>query len=222
MVLSIAEIDRISREIRDYYRQESASVQIQKIRGNFYESVKEALESLEEMARTNVSPEKIDAYRRIMDKKDIMEKNLRNFLLKRYEKILRDSLFEIGSTVLEKLTQQEKRFIMEKHNEMQDYIESIVNPGKQTKVEAESQAVVEKVQTEHHKESNDINENRVEGKLVPVAITVDYLPVATSFGDFYFHKNDIAYIPEESAQLVLARKFGHLVITDQSSDNKID
>jgi len=159
MVLTIAEIDRISREIRDYYRQESASVQIQKIRGNFYESVKEALESLEEMARTNISPEKIDAYRRIMDKKDIMEKNLRNFLLKRYEKILRDSLFEIGSTVLEKLTQQEKHFIMEKHNEMQDYIESIVNPGKQTKVEAESQAVVEKVETEHDKESNDINEN---------------------------------------------------------------
>ena len=87
MTLTASEIDKIAREIRDYFRQESATVQIQKIKPNFYERAKEAIESLDEMARSNISPERIDMYRKVMDKRDIIEKNLRNFLLKRYEKI---------------------------------------------------------------------------------------------------------------------------------------
>ncbi|MCL4346248.1 MAG: hypothetical protein M1496_07840 [Candidatus Thermoplasmatota archaeon] len=217
MTLTVAEIDRISREIRDYYRQESASVQIQKIKGNFYEQVKEAMESLDQMAGANISPEKIDLYRKIMDKKDMMEKNLRNFLLKRYEKILRDSLFEIGSTVLEKLTPEEKLFIMNMHNQMQDYFGKIIKPAKEEDLEEALETVVQqenkKTVTSEEKgsEGDSEKEKAVQDMvepMVPVTITVEYLPVATSMGDFYLHKNDIVYLPEKAAEIITSRSYG--------------
>ncbi len=214
MTLTVAEIDKISREIRDYYRQESATVQIQKIRGNFYEQVKEAMESLEEMAKDNISPDTIDLYRKIMDKKDMMEKNLRNFLLKRYEKILRDSLFEIGSTVLEKLTPEEKIFIMNMHNQMQDILEKIIKPSRVQEPAASLETVV---QGEYENESTEKDQIRdeqarvgqsISEPMIPVVITADYLPVATSAGDFYLHRNDIVYLPEKAAEIITSRSFG--------------
>jgi DNA replication factor GINS len=214
MTLTVAEIDKISREIRDYYRQESATVQIQKIRGNFYEQVKEAMESLEEMAKDNISPDTIDLYRKIMDKKDMMEKNLRNFLLKRYEKILRDSLFEIGSTVLEKLTPEEKIFIMNMHNQMQDILEKIIKPSRVQEPVASLETVV---QGEYENESTEKDQIRdeqarvgqsISEPMIPVVITADYLPVATSAGDFYLHRNDIVYLPEKAAEIITSRSFG--------------
>ncbi len=69
MTLTASEIDRIAREIRDYYRQESATVQIQKIKPNFYERAREAVESLDQLARENISPETIDVYRRSWTKR---------------------------------------------------------------------------------------------------------------------------------------------------------
>lgn len=212
MTLTVAEIDKISREIRDYYRQESATVQIQKIRGNFYEQVKDAMESLEEMARSNISPDTIDLYRKIMDKKDMMEKNLRNFLLKRYEKILRDSLFEIGSTVLEKLTPEEKIFIMNMHNQMQDVLEGIIRPSraKETSMEAIVSGELEEPSNVHEEKHEETGEDKIaiSETMVPVSVTVDYLPIATSAGDFYLHRNDIVYLPEKAAEIITSRSYG--------------
>ena len=214
MTLTVAEIDKISREIRDYYRQESATVQIQKIRGNFYEQVKEAMESLEEMAKDNISPDTIDLYRKIMDKKDMMEKNLRNFLLKRYEKILRDSLFEIGSTVLEKLTPEEKIFIMNMHNQMQDILEKIIKPSRVQEPAASLETVVQGEYENEATEKDQIRDEQarvgqsISEPMIPVVITADYLPVATSAGDFYLHRNDIVYLPEKAAEIITSRSFG--------------
>ncbi|MGP6239058.1 hypothetical protein ACNF40_01410 [Cuniculiplasma sp. SKW4] len=216
MTLTVAEIDRISREIRDYYRQESATVQIQKIRGNFYEQVKDAMESLEEMARSNISPDTIDLYRKIMDKKDMIEKNLRNFLLKRYEKILRDSLFEIGSTVLEKLTPEEKIFIMNMHNQMQDVLEGIIKPSrvKEASMEGIVSGKYEEPSVAHEETKEEKGEDirAMSEPMVPVSVTVDFLPIATSAGDFYLHRNDIVYLPEKAAEIITSRSYGRRVL----------
>ena len=212
MTLTASEIDKIAREIRDYFRQESATVQIQKIKPNFYERAKEAIESLDEMARSNISPERIDMYRKVMDKRDIIEKNLRNFLLKRYEKILRDSLFEIGSSIMDRLTSQEKIFIMDMHNRMSLYIEGLIlvkNIAPKEEIEP-----VEEISTVHPD-----HEKAEAGKHIPestdpmklVSVNAEYLPVATSIGDFYLHKNDILYLPVKAAELIIEKKYARYV-----------
>jgi hypothetical protein len=212
MTLTASEIDKIAREIRDYFRQESATVQIQKIKPNFYERAREAIESLDEMARNNISPERIDMYRKVMDKRDIIEKNIRNFLLKRYEKILRDSLFEIGSSIMDRLTSQEKIFIMDMHNRMALYIDGLI----QVKNIAQKEEIepVEEITT-----VGPYHEKTEEGKHMPeatdpmnlVSVTAEYLPVATSIGDFYLHKNDILYLPVKAAELIIEKKYARYV-----------
>ena len=201
MTLTVAEIERISKEIREYYRVESVNQSIQKIRSNFYEEVKEALETLNEMAKESVSQSKIENYRKIMDKKEMMEKSLHNFLLKRYDKLMRDSLFEISSKTYEPLAPSEKRFIMEMHNHMAAIFDNIEKPQEHaevTPVKKPEEKIEEKKEPEKVKE---------EIEMIPLTFLADYLPVATSIGDFYLHKSDIVYLPAEIADLLLTRKY---------------
>ena len=214
MTLTASEIDRIAREIRDYYRQESATVQIQKIKPNFYERAREAVESLDQLARENISPETIDVYRKVMDKKDLIEKNLRNFFLKRYEKIMRDSLFELGSKTMDRIATQERTFILEMHNTMSIYIEGLIHSTGGT--DKEKMALPERIVEEEHVESTPSprKESRTEepDAMRLVSVTAEYLPVATSIGDFYLHKNDILYLPQKAAELITEKKYARYVI----------
>ncbi len=212
MTLTASEIDKVAREIRDYYRQESATVQIQKIKLNFYERAREAIESLDEMARSNISPERIDMYRKVMDKRDIIEKNLRNFLLKRYEKILRDSLFEIGSSIMDRLTSQEKVFIMDMHNRMSLYIDGLIQVKNiPQKEEIEPVGEIVNLVPEHEKTEPGKEMAVDTDPMRLVSVTAEYLPVATSIGDFYLHKNDILYIPVKAAELITEKKYARYV-----------
>jgi hypothetical protein len=45
-----------------------------------------------------------------------------------------------------------------------------------------------------------------------VSVTAEYLPVATSIGDFYLHKNDILYLPQKAAELITEKKYARYVI----------
>ena len=212
MTLTASEIDKIAREIRDYFRQESATVQIQKIKPNFYERAREAIESLDEMARNNISPERIDMYRKVMDKRDIIEKNIRNFLLKRYEKILRDSLFEIGSSIMDRLTSQEKIFIMDMHNRMALYIDGLIQVKNiAPKEEIEPVEEITTVGPGHEKTEAGKEMPETTDPMKLVSVTAEYLPVATSIGDFYLHKNDILYLPVKAAELIIEKKYARYV-----------
>ncbi len=217
MALSIADIERISKEIREYYRIESVNQSIQKIKPNFYNEVKEAIATLSEMATKSVSDSKIESYRKIMDKKEIMEKNLRNFLLKRYEKLLRDSLFDISSKTYEPLAPEEKVFIMENHNRMMNYLDRILKPEDESPdgegsseegiVETEPPEREEKTIQKSKDESSESLPKRNMEDLVPVSVIADYLPLSTSFGDFYLHKADIVYLPSDTTEILVSRKY---------------
>ncbi len=206
MTLTIAEIERISKEIRDYFRAESVNLSIQRIKMNFYEEVEEALDSLNQMANDSMTTEKIDTFRRIMDKKEIMEKNLKNFLLKRYEKLMRDSLFEISSKTYEPLAPPEKKFIMEMHNQMDALFRGILTPGNKD----EQKPVVVEEDSKQPDEPIEKTERSVkssENKMIVLSVTADYIPVATSFSDFYLHRADIVYLPEDIANILKEKKY---------------
>jgi DNA replication initiation complex subunit (GINS family) len=216
MVLTIAEIERISKEIRENYRVESVNQSIQKIKSNFYNEVKEALESLNEMAKVSLAEAKIESYRKIMDKKESMERNLKNFLLKRFEKLMRDSLFEIGSKTYEPLTPEEKVFIMDTHNRMTKYLDNLSKPSQETDSATSEKAEVEnepeekkEVATENKTVKNKSSEEFE--NLAPVVVLSEYLPVATSIGDFYLHKNDIAYLPIQIVDILSSRKYARKI-----------
>lgn len=208
MTLTIAEIERISKEIRDCYRAESVNLSIQKIKMSFYDEVEEALESLNEMA--NHSKDRIDTYRKVMDKKEIMEKNLKNFLLKRYEKLLRESLFDISSKTYEPLAPDEKKFIMEMHNQMDALFRSILYPtAKDEELQSEENEEIIIGDVKPPQEITEVKAEPVQVKsdMMALSVIADYLPVATYIGDFYLHHADIVYLPKEIGKILLERKY---------------
>ena len=214
MGLSIVEIERITKEIREYYRIESSSQSIQKIKSNFYNEVKEAIITLNEMAAKSVSESKIENYRKIMDKKEKLENNLKNFLLKRYEKLLRDSLFDISSKTYEPLAPEEKKFIMENHNTMMAFLEKILKPEEEKAMDEEEipQESIEGAALEKEEASAKAKEE-IE-QLSSVAVYADFLPVATAIGDFYLHKGDIVYLPDQISEILVSRKYAKKVLLE--------
>ncbi len=210
MTLTIAEIERISKEIRDYYRAESVNLSIQKIKMSFYDEIEEALESLNEMANESIAKDRIETYRKVMDKKEIMEKNLKNFLLKRYEKLMRESLYDISSKTYEPLAQPEKKFIMEMHNQMDALFRNILSPmskGEEKQLKNEESTIVQDKAAKKEEIEEKQETQPIKSEMMVLSVMADYLPVATYIGDFYLHHADIVYLPKEIGQILLERKY---------------
>ncbi|MCI2412979.1 hypothetical protein [Cuniculiplasma divulgatum] len=221
MGLSIVEIERITKEIREYYRIESSSQSIQRIKPSFYTEVREALTTLNEMAAKSVSESRIENYRKIMDKKEKLENNLRNFLLKRYEKLLRDSLFDISSKTYEPLAPEEKTFIMENHNKMMAYLERIIKPEEEPGKEEENEESISTPETgDGERKIENGQKIRTEAeKMSTVSVTADFLPVATSVGDFYLHKGDIVFLPDTVTEILVSRKYARKILLEDIIKN---
>ena len=204
MPLNASDIDRLFKKIRDYSRIESKGVTLNRINQDFYSEVREALLFLKEMAEESLSKGDIDQYIAIREREGNIKKSLSLFFQKRYEKILRESLYDIEGKTLDILTPQEREFIMKMHNEMMVIRDSLIDPGK----------IQERESPEESHEEPEIKQEIGAPQNIParsedlarLRITIDYMPIALKDGNYYLRKNDIIYLPKNIAEILLKRE----------------
>jgi DNA replication initiation complex subunit (GINS family) len=204
MPLNASDIDRLFKKIRDYSRIESKGVTLNRINQDFYSEVREALLFLKEMAEESLSKGDIDQYIAIREREGNIKKSLSLFFQKRYEKILRESLYDIEGKTLDILTPQEREFIMKMHNEMMVIRDSLVDPGKIQERESPEESHKEPEIKQEIDEPQSVPERSED--LSQLRITIDYMPIALKDGNYYLRKNDIIYLPKNIAEILLKRE----------------
>jgi DNA replication initiation complex subunit (GINS family) len=204
MPVTPSDMDRLFKKIRDYSRIESSRVPLNRINQDFYSEVREALLAMKEMAEESLSKGDIDQYIGIREREGNIKKSLSLFFQKRYEKILRESLYDIEGKTLDILTPQEREFIMKMHNEMMAIRSSLIDPGKiqekQPTREDQNEPTIKEETNEPPNEPKALNE------FSSLRITADYMPIALKDGNYYLRKNDIIYLPKNIAEILLKRE----------------
>ncbi|WP_075057737.1 hypothetical protein [Thermogymnomonas acidicola] len=166
---------------------------------------------LEDEAQRSLAAQDIDRFIRLKDRKDQIEKDLRSFLQKRFEKILIAAIYELDSATMESLTQEEREIILEIHNLVQDRFDAFLLKRKQK--EPEQQVVEEHGGAgEEEKAEEQAGEPMAEApgesgevKYVLIRVLSDQPPIAQEDRDYYLHENDILYVPEEFAEILVKR-----------------
>lgn len=204
MSISKAEIERLSKDIRTYFRQEMKSIMIQPIRPTFYSEVKKLLLDIDELSREYVNNNDLENLRQLMNKKDVIIKNLRNFLTKRYEKIMRDSLLELDSKLMSNLTDEEKYFITEMHQKIERHFDGVLRPGQEAP--PDEKLTIQEETTDF--EGEETQEQDVKEDYVLVMIKANDLSFSDRERDYYLYKNDFVFLPRASANIIIEKNHG--------------
>ncbi|MHB8372433.1 MAG: hypothetical protein ACYDAO_05330 [Thermoplasmataceae archaeon] len=204
MPITPTDIDRLFKKIRDYSRVESSRVSLNRINQDFYNEVRETLLAMKEMAEESLSNGDIDQYIGIREREGNIRKSLALFFQKRYEKILRESLYDIEGKTLDILTSEEREFIMKMHNEMMGIRDSLLDPWKKQERESSRESIKEPEIKQEPEEPPNIQERNKD--YTCLRITVDYMPIALKNGNYYLRKNDIIHLPKNIAEILLKRE----------------
>lgn len=213
MTLDPAKIDKVSDELRSFYRAESRSKKVKKLEPNFYKNVTAAIESLKAEAETYLikqeSANYIDIWKRIKE----LEDDFKALFQKRFQKIATLSVYELDGELMGALTPEEKEFITNLHNMIQDEYNFLLNklPRKEEKTE-------EPVEENRHEAGNEPEDEDSGGEkeepasepkgdeYLLVRILGDQPPIAQPDRDYYLHDNDLVYLPEKFADILIKRK----------------
>lgn len=206
MTLDPAKIDKVSDELRSFYRAESRSKKVKKLEPNFYKNVTAAIESLKAEAETYLvrqeSASYIDIWKRIKE----LEDDFKALFQKRFQKIATLSVYELDGELMGALTPEEKEFITNLHNMIQDEYSFLLNkiPRKE---ETPEEPVEEPAAEEEIPETEPEEEPAPPGDgYVLVRIIGDQPPIAQPDRDYYLHDNDLVYLPEKFADILIKRK----------------
>lgn len=216
MPFNPAQIDKITDELRSFLRVEVRSRKPKKLDPAFYKNITSALETLKDEAQQFLANQEIDSYIRIKERISDIERDFRAFFQKRFEKMATLSLYDLDGETMNALTPEEKDFIIKLHNLMYDEYNSLLN---KTVVENEARGIQEKsspktdfkeppqVQISHVEAEIEAQENQHPSeRYVPVRIIGDQPPIAQPDRDYFLHDNDIVYLPEKFADLLIKRK----------------
>ncbi|MCL4342002.1 MAG: hypothetical protein M1431_07925 [Candidatus Thermoplasmatota archaeon] len=216
MPFNPAQIDKITDELRSFLRVEVRSRKPKKLDPAFYRNITSALETLKDEAQQFLSSQDIDSYIRIKERISDIERDFRAFFQKRFEKIATLSLYDLDGETMNSLTPEEKEFIIKLHNLMYDEYNSLLNkiaaePELHELVEQHAPVVEPQVQanvpeTHIEAEIESSQGQRPEERYIPVRIIGDQPPIAQPDRDYFLHDNDIIYLPEKFADLLIKRK----------------
>ena len=200
MTLTPAQIDKVSDELRSVIRAEIRSRKIRKIDPSFYKSINSALYTLRTEAEVYLKNQDIGKYIQIKNRADDLERDFKSFFQRRFEKIATRSIYDLDGELMNSLTPEEKEFITELHNAMRDEYIALLSESKtvaEQKTE-ETAGVIEKeiVATKPKPEADE---------KVIVLITTDLPPIAQPERDYFLHKNDILYLSESFADMLIKR-----------------
>ncbi len=216
MSLDPTQIDKVANELRSFFRAEFRSKKIKKLDPAFYKNVTSALDSLNEEAEKSLKAQDITAYMDLKKRVSDLEKDFKALFQRRFEKIATLSIYPLDSELMNSLTPEEKEFIVRLHNMMQDQQNLLINklpPPQETKeeapkpVEKERETVLEPAEEESVAEPLQ-EEPATEGKseFMLVRILGDQPPIAQPDRDYYLHENDLVYLPEQFADILIKRK----------------
>lgn len=214
MPFNPAQIDKITDELRSFLRVEMRSRKPKKLDPAFYRNITEALETLKDESQGFLSRQDIDNYIRIKDRISDIERDFRAFFQKRFEKIATLSLYDLDGDTMGSLTPEEKDFIVRLHNLMYDEFNLLLNklPEKgviEEKIEELADDIPASADTAPQlSEVNEPNVSDVQNSTnyILVRIIGDQPPIAQPDRDYYLHDNDMVYLPEKFAELLMKRK----------------
>lgn len=214
MTFNPQQIDRITDELRSFLRVEVRSRKPKKLDPAFYRNITSALETLKDEARTYLKSQDIDNYIMIKERISDIERDFRAFFQKRFEKISTLSLYDLDGETLGALTPEEKDFITRLHNLMYDEFNALLNkisPAEEVKEETEE--ILESIPepevetgTEAPLEEIQPDTTVASSQFVVVRIIGDQPPIAQPERDYFLHDNDVLYIPDKFAELLIKRK----------------
>ncbi len=210
MTLNPAQIDKVSDELRSFLRVEVRSKKLKKLDPSFYKNVTGALETLKEEAESYLVKQDITNYINLKARINDIERDFRALFQRRFEKISTLSIYDLDSELMNSLTPEEKEFITRLHNMMQDQYNLLLNKAPQMD-EPEETPAEDKENVPEEKEEPPAE--RAEAEMVSkkdeyilVRILGDQPPIAQPEGDYYLHDNDLVYLPENFAEILVKRK----------------
>jgi DNA replication factor GINS len=219
MTFNPQQIDRITDELRSFLRVEVRSRKPKKLDPAFYRNINSALETLKDEAQTYLKSQDIDNYIMIKERISDIERDFRAFFQKRFEKISTLSLYDLDGETLGALTPEEKDFITRLHNLMYDEFNVLLNKvSPAEEVREETEEIVESIpepeaapEAKVPPEEIQPEEIATHSQFVVVRILGDQPPIAQPERDYFLHDNDIIYIPDKFAELLIKRKAAQLV-----------
>ena len=219
MTFNPQQIDRITDELRSFLRVEVRSRKPKKLDPAFYRNINSALETLKDEAQTYLKSQDIDNYIMIKERISDIERDFRAFFQKRFEKISTLSLYDLDGETLGALTPEEKDFITRLHNLMYDEFNVLLNKvSPAEEVREETEEIVESIpepeavpEAKVPPEEIQPEDTAAHSQFVVVRILGDQPPIAQPERDYFLHDNDIIYIPNKFAELLIKRKAAQLV-----------
>ena len=210
MTLNPAQIDKVSDELRSFLRVEVRSKKLKKLDPSFYKNVTGALETLKEEAESYLVKQDITNYINLKARINDIERDFRALFQRRFEKIATLSIYDLDSELMNSLTPEEKEFITRLHIMMQDQYNLLLNKMPQ-KEEPEETSEEEAENPPEEKPTAPAEEQEAEAaaqkdEYLLVRIMGDQPPIAQPEGDYYLHDNDLVYLPENFAEILIKRK----------------
>lgn len=214
MTLTPAQIDRIASDLKSLLRVERKSRKVKKLDGGFYKEVIDALETLRAEAERSLKDQDITNYININKRIQDIEHDFKDFFQKRFSKMAILSLYELDADLMNSLTAEERDFMTRLHNMMQDEYNKLLLKERAVREEEveEAGAVVEAHENEATeeaaagKETEAPREEHFEGGYQLLRIIGDQPPIALPDRDYYLHDNDLVYLPDRYAEMLIKRK----------------
>ncbi|AKA48478.1 hypothetical protein IX51_04505 [uncultured archaeon] len=210
MTLTPAQIDHIANDLKSLIRVEKKSKKVKKLDGGFYKGVVDALETLRSESEKHLKNQDISSYININNRIQDIERDFKDFFQRRFSKMAILSLYELDSDLMNSLTGEEREFVIRLHNMMQDEFNRLLLKERvaheEEVEEPELQPADEKEEPVRQQEIRETHEQAAEKKFILVRIVGDQPPIAQPERDYYLHDNDLVYLPENFAELLVKRK----------------
>ena len=207
MSLTQAQVDKFTEELKSMLRVETKSRKIKKLDHGFYKGLVEVLTSLRFEADGYLHSNDITNYIKVNERIKNIESDFKAFFEKRFEKIAVLSIYDIGLDLVELLTPEERDFLTKLHVGMQDEFNRILQKTEEKKTEMVPEtAHANEVVVPQHESKSQIKEDTTRAQnMVPVRITEDQPPIAQPDRNYYLRSNDIIYLNESFANLLIKR-----------------
>ena len=207
MSLTQAQVDKFTEELKSMLRVETKSRKIKKLDHGFYKGLVEVLTSLRFEADGYLHSNDITNYIKVNERIKNIESDFKAFFEKRFEKIAVLSIYDIGLDLIELLTPEERDFLTKLHVGMQDEFNRILQKTEEKKREIVPEtAPANEVVVPPQESKSLIKEDTSRAQnMVPVMITEDQPPIAQPDKNYYLRSNDIIYLNESFANLLIKR-----------------
>lgn len=209
MTLTPAQIDHIVNDLKSLIRVEKKSKKVKKLEASFYKGVVEALETLRSESETHLKNQDISNYISINNRIQEIERDFKDFFQRRFSKMAVLSMYELDSDLMNSLTGEERDFMTRLHNMVQDEYNKLLLKERVLKEEyPEEESSPEITSEEAVGETTDAQKQEApeEKSYTLVRIVGDQPPIAQPERDYYLHDNDLVYLPEKFAELLIKRK----------------